>query len=163
MSITYPKVCQSNHGKYYIDFVLNNKRYRLKNGNKIKLKLNPNSFPVKHRRRQAELLAKKVYDHVVSNKYSFDKDNRSNELALFDRLIESKLSENLSDHYRNTLRELSEKLREQVIINNTIPIEFTNDLVRSYQNNTSFNTVRRHINVLLNHLSVMDSEWRNAL
>ena len=48
MSITYPKVCQSIHGKYYIDFVLNNKRYRLKNGNKIKLKLNPNSFPVKN-------------------------------------------------------------------------------------------------------------------
>tara|TARA_S200000501_G_scaffold304661_1_gene292791 strand:- start:233 stop:475 length:243 start_codon:yes stop_codon:yes gene_type:complete len=62
MSITYPKVCQSIHGKYYIDFVLNNKRYRLKNGNKIKLKLNPNSFPVKHRRRQAEVLAKKVYE-----------------------------------------------------------------------------------------------------
>ena len=89
MSITYPKVCQSIHGKYYIDFVLNNKRYRLKNGNKIKLKLNPNSFPVKHRRRQAELLAKKVYDHVVFNNYSFDKDCRSNELALFNRLIDS--------------------------------------------------------------------------
>jgi hypothetical protein len=131
MSITYPKVCQSIHGKYYIDFVLNNKRYRLKNGNKIKLKLNPNSFPLKHRRRQAELLAKKVYDHVVSNNYSFDKDSRSNELALFDRLIESKLSENLSDHYKKTLGELSEKLREQVLINNTIPSEFTNDLLRS--------------------------------
>ena len=39
------------------------------------------------------------------------------------------------------------------LFNNTIPIEFTNDLVRSYQNNTSFNTVRRHVNVLLNHLS----------
>ena len=131
MSITYPKVCQSIHGKYYIDFVLNNKRYRLKNGNKIKIKLNPNSFPDKQRRGQAELLAKKVYDHVVSNNYSFDKDNRSNELSLFDRLIESKLSENLSDHYKKTLGELSEKLREQVLINNTIPIEFTNDLLRS--------------------------------
>ena len=73
-------------------------------------------------------------------------------MALFDRLIESKLSENISDHYRKT-SELSEKLREQVLINNTIPIEFTNNLVRSYQNNTSFNTVRRHVNVLLNHLS----------
>jgi integrase len=153
MSVTYPKICIANDGKYFIDFNLNDKRYRLYNGNKIKLKLNPNSFPVKQRRGQAELLAKKVYDHVVSNNYSFDKDSRSCELALFDRLIESKLSENLSDHYRNTLRELSEKLREQVLINNTIPIEFTNDLVRGYQNNTSFNTVRRHVNVLLNHLS----------
>ena len=131
MSITYPKVCQSIHGKYYIDFVLNNKRYRLNYGNKIKLKLNPNSFPVKHRRRQAEVLAKKVYDHVVSNNFSFEEDSRSNELALFDRLIESKLSENLSDHYRKTLREFSEKLREQVIINNTIPIEFNEDYFKT--------------------------------
>ena len=131
MSITYPKVCQSIHSKYYIDFVLNNKRYRLKKGNKIKLKLNPNSFPDKQRRRQAELLAKKVYDHVVSNNYSFDKDSRSCELALFDRLIESKLSENLSDHYRKTLKELSEKLREQVLINNTIPIEFNEDYFKT--------------------------------
>ena len=107
--------------EYYIDFTLNNRRYRLKNGNKIKLKLNPNSFPVKYRKRQAELLAKKVYDHVISNNYSFEEDSRSNELALFDRLIESKLSENLSDHYRKTLRELSEKLREQVLINNIYP------------------------------------------
>ena len=113
MSITYPKVCQSIHGKYYIDFTLNNRRYRLKNGNKIKLKLNPNSFPVKHRRRQAELLAKKVYDHVVSNNYSFDEDSRSNELALFDRLIESKLSENLSDHYRKTLRSSQRSLESK--------------------------------------------------
>ena len=150
MSVTHPKIYIANDGKYFIDFNLNNKRYCLRNGNKIKLKLNPNSFPVKQRRRQAEVLAKKVYDHVVSNSYSFDKDCRSNELALFDRLIDSKLSENLSDHYKKTLRELSEKLREQVLINNTIPIEFTNDLVRSYQNNTSFNTVRRHINVHVN-------------
>jgi hypothetical protein len=106
MSVTYPKICIANDGKYFIDFILNDRRYRLYNGNKIKLKLNPNTFPVKQRKKQAKLLAKKVYDHVVSNNYSFDEDNRSSELTLFDRLIESKLSENLSDHYRKTLREL---------------------------------------------------------
>ena len=89
MSIKYRKICITNDGKYLIDFNLIDKRYRLYNGNKIKLKLNPNSFPVKHRRRQAELLAKKVYDHVVFNNYSFDKDCRSNELVLFNRLIDS--------------------------------------------------------------------------
>ena len=121
MSITYPKICFAKDGKYFIDFILNDRRYRLSNGNKIKLKLYPNKFPVKQLRKQAKLLAKKVYDHIVSNNYSFDKDCRSNELVLFDRLIESKLSENISDHYRNTLRELSEKLREQVLINLLYP------------------------------------------
>ena len=58
MSVTYPKICNTNDEKYFIDFILNDRRYRLYNGNKIKLKLNPNSFPDKQRRRQAELLAK---------------------------------------------------------------------------------------------------------
>ena len=68
-------------GGIFIDFNLSDKRYRLYNGKKIKLKLNPNSFSLKHRKRQAELLAKRVYDHVVSNNYSFDEDSSSSELA----------------------------------------------------------------------------------
>ena len=34
MSITYPKICIANDGKYFIDFILNDKRYRLYNGKK---------------------------------------------------------------------------------------------------------------------------------
>ena len=36
MSITYPKICIANDGKYFIDFILNDKRYRLYNGKKIR-------------------------------------------------------------------------------------------------------------------------------
>lgn len=92
MSVTYPKICIANDGKYFIDFILNDKRYRLYNGKKIKLKQSLNKFPVKLCKKQAKLLAKKVYDHVISNNYSFEEDSRSNELALFDKLTESKLS-----------------------------------------------------------------------
>ena len=38
MSVKYPKICIANDGKYFIDFILNDRRYRLFNGNKIKLK-----------------------------------------------------------------------------------------------------------------------------
>ena len=34
-----------------------------------------------------------------------------------------------------------------------MPIEFIDDYLLSYSNNTSFNTVRRHLNVLTNYLN----------
>ena len=77
MSITFPKVCRWKNGKYYVDFKLHGKRYRLQNGNKIKLDLKPNNYPQKQRKEKTELLAQKVYDFLVSNNLKFTNDNRS--------------------------------------------------------------------------------------
>ena len=43
--LNYPKVCKRKDNTFYIDFKLNEKRYRLFNGKKIGSKLNPNTFP----------------------------------------------------------------------------------------------------------------------
>ena len=47
MSLTYPIVCKKNDGKYYIDFYLNKKRYRLFNAKKIGIDYKPNNYPFK--------------------------------------------------------------------------------------------------------------------
>jgi len=52
MSLTYPIVCQKNDGKYYIDFYLNKKRYRLFNAKKIGIDYKPNNYPVNKRQKQ---------------------------------------------------------------------------------------------------------------
>ena len=49
-SISYPKVCNDKLGNYYVDFRLQQKRFRLFNGNKIGSSLSPNSYPAKMRR-----------------------------------------------------------------------------------------------------------------
>ena len=152
MSITFPKVCRWKNGKYYIDFKLHGKRYRLQNGNKIKLDLKPNNFPQKFRKQQTELLAQKVFEFLISNNMEFHSDNRTNQLMLFDEVIEKKLNEPLSSNYKKTLKNMSSVLRKQVVLHDTIPIEFIETNLRNYHNNTSYNTVRRHFNVLLNSL-----------
>ena len=67
-------------------------------------------------------------------------------------MIKSKLSEPLSPKYISTLDSLSKLLREEYKVNGSIGVKFTDKLLKSHKNPTSFNTIRRHLNVLLNYL-----------
>ncbi|MDB4087422.1 tyrosine-type recombinase/integrase [Flavobacteriaceae bacterium] len=153
MNITYPIVCQKNDGRYFIDFYINSKRYRLLTASKIGLDLKPNNYPENLRRKQAKLLAKLTYDYLIRNNYSFKKVKHESKLERFDYLINRKLSENLSMSYKKALKTYALVLREQVLKKDCVPIEFIDDYLLSYSNNTSFNTVRRHVNVLTNYLN----------
>ena len=104
MNITYPIVCQKKDGRYFIDFYINSKRYRLLTASKIGLDLKPNNYPENLRRKQAELLAKLTYDYLIRNNYSFKKVKHESKLEQFDNLIKRKLSENLSFSYAKALK-----------------------------------------------------------
>ena len=71
-SLSYPKVCRRTDGKYYIDFKLNGKRFRLFNGKYIGSSNNPNSYPPRLRKTQSVNLAKEVYDYVVYRSFVAD-------------------------------------------------------------------------------------------
>ena len=150
-SLSYPKVCKRKDGKYYIDFKLNNKRYRLFSGRLIGSSLNPNSYPAKQRYSVTSTLAKQVYEFIVQNDYSLSKPNST--LELFDSLIEKKLNQPLSDVYRNALNSYAGILREELVKKGVIKSSFIDSIPLRYDNNTSYNTIRRHINVLVNYLN----------
>lgn len=149
-SLSYPKVCCRYDGLYYIDFNLNSLRHRMFSGNKIGSSLSPNSYPLRLRKSKTELLAKEVYNYLVRNDYSFDKP--MNNLERFDRLMSAKLSEPLSKTYRKALYDLASKLRQRLVKSGDINTEYIDSLILKYTNNTSYNTTRRHLNVLINYL-----------
>ena len=149
-SLSYPKVCCRYDGLYYIDFKLNSLRHRMFSGNKIGSSLSPNSYPLRLRKSKTELLAKEVYNYLVRNDYSFDKP--MNNLERFDRLMSAKLSEPLSKTYRKALYDLASKLRQRLVKSGDINTEYIDSLILKYTNNTSYNTTRRHLNVLINYL-----------
>jgi integrase len=149
-SLSYPKVCKRKDGKYYVDFKLSNKRYRLFSGRLIGSSLNPNSYPAKKRYSATSTLAKQVYEFVVTNNYSLTKP--LSPVEHYDSLIQGKLDEPLSDSYRKTLMQLSSILREQLNRKGCITSLFIDSIPLKYNNNTSYNTTRRHINVLVNYL-----------
>ncbi len=149
-TLSYPKVCKRKDGKYYIDFKLNNVRYRLFNGRVINSSINPNTYPAKLRYSVASTLAKQTYNHIVSNNYSLKKP--LSDLELFDSLVENKLSEPISERYMKQLKSISIKLRDELIKKGKITIPFLNSIPLKYSNSTSFNTTRRHLNVIVNYL-----------
>ena len=150
-SLSYPKVCKHKDGRYYVNFNLKSKRYRLFNGKRIHSSLAPNSYPNKLRRSKAILLADEVYRFLASNNYSFTKPLTT--LELFDSLIEAKLKEPLSVSYKKTLTMLSGCLRDELISKGSISIRFLHSIPLKYSNNTSYNTTRRHLKVLVNYLA----------
>ena len=149
-SLSYPKVCKRKDGKYFIDFKLDNKRYRLFSGNIIGSSLNPNTYPVKLRYSKTQELAKAVYDFIIINKYSLAKNNTA--VSNFDSIMNQKLSQPLSLKYRNELKRLGCLLRKELIKKGKIKSSFIDSLSLRYNNNTSYNTTRRHVNVLVNYL-----------
>jgi len=149
-SLSYPKVCKHKDGRYYLNFNLNSKRYRLFNGKRINSSLAPNSYPPRLRRNKAMILAKEVYEYLLSNDYSFTKPLSS--IELFDSLISSKLKEPLSKTYKKTLTKLVGCLRNELVNKGGISKQFLINIPSKYTNNTSYNTTRRHLNVLVNYL-----------
>ena len=119
-------------------------------GNKIGSSLSPNSYPSRLRKSKTELLAQEVYNYLVRNDYSFDKP--MNSLERFDQLMSAKLSEPLSKTYRKALNDLASKLRQRLVKSGDINTEYIDSLILKYTNNTSYNTTRRHLNVLINYL-----------
>ena len=148
--LSYPKVCKRKDGKYYVDFKLNNKRYRLFSGRLIGSSLNPNSYPAKQRYSATSTLAKQVYEFIVLNDYSISKPKST--LEFFDSLIEKKIKEPLSDVYRKALKSYAVILRQELVKKGRITSSFIDSIPLRYNNNTSYNTIRRHINVLVNYL-----------
>ena len=149
-SLSYPKVCKHKDGRYYLNFNLNSKRYRLFNGKRINSSLAPNSYPPRLRRNKAMMLAKEIYDYLLSNDYSFTKPLSS--IEQFDFLIASKLKEPLSKTYKKTLTKLVSCLRNELVSKGGISKQFLINIPSKYINNTSYNTTRRHLNVLVNYL-----------
>ena len=150
-SISYPKVSKRYDGLYYIDFKLNNKRIRMFSGKKIGSSTNPNTFPLKFRRNETINFAKEVYDYLVSNNYSFVKKPNT-KLEFYDSLIKKKLSENLSVSYLKALKAIARCLHKELVSKGHICPEYVDSLSLRHRNNTSYNTSRRHVNVLVNYL-----------
>jgi len=119
-------------------------------GRRINSSTAPNTFPIKHRRAEALKLAKEVYDYLSNNNYSFQRVY--DKLEQFDLLIDKKLNEPISFLYKRALKKIALKLRKELVSKDKISVDFIDSLSLQYDNATSYNTTRRHVNVLVNHL-----------
>ena len=151
MSVKYPKVKSDNKQRFYIVFYNNGKRYRLFNGSKINSNLYPNSYPVAKRYEIAQLLTAEVFKYISSGLSIQDpvrvickSDKQYLKLAL-----DNKLKGEYSDKYKSMLRFVYDGFVSYLTDEN-----ITSNNIKSYLNQyalgVSYNTIKRHLNVLIN-------------
>lgn len=58
----------------------------------------------------------------------------------------------MSKSYTNTLKTLENTMRDELCVKGQITSSFIDSISLKYNNKTSYNTTRRHINVLVNYL-----------
>ena len=151
LRVKYPKIKSDNKKRFYVVFYQKGKRYRLFNGSKINSNLYPNSYPLNKRYEIAQLLAAEVFKYISSGLSVQDpvvvickSDKQYLKLAL-----DIKLKGEYSDKYKSMLRFVYDGLVSYLTDENIA----SND-VKSYLNQyalgVSYNTIKRHLNVLIN-------------
>ena len=153
MSLKYPTVTIDHRDNVFITFYKDKKRYRISNGEKIGISLNPNSYPTKQKKYEMGLiLASEVYRYLQSNiplkngKVVYQK--KKSDIEYLELALNKKIKSNLSKKYLETLDFIYFKIKKiskdgQV---NELTIE---KLLSNYVNATSYNTIRTHLSALI--------------
>jgi hypothetical protein len=66
MRLTTLKLSLGRDEKVYLDIKVSGKRMRVSNGSKFSINLSPNSYPIKERSNQANILAAQIYAKLLS-------------------------------------------------------------------------------------------------
>jgi len=155
MKLNYPTVHTDQKQKVFISITINQKRYRLFNGKRIGSEINPNSFPLNQRENIGNLLAAEIYNYLINggqlSAYRTNKliSGKTSDKEYLAKALDNKLNGDYSYKYKSMLRFVYNGFTSQ--LSNE---EITSKDVKSYLNRyilgVSYNTIKRHLNVLIN-------------
>ena len=154
MKLNYPKV-HFDHDKVFVSFYINQKRYRLYNGKRIGSTTSPNNYPVDQRFSIGNLLAAEVFKYLteggVLKKYKSDTviTGKQSDREFLTRALNNKLSGNYSKKYNEMLKHVY-RLTIQEMKGDNLTSSNISDILLKYKSGVSYNTTRRHLNVLIN-------------
>ena len=150
IAVKYPKIKSDNKNRYHIEFYINNKRYRIKNGDMINSNLHINSYPAEDRYEIAKLLSAEVYKHLLSGLplNSLVRVNTTHREYLTIAL-EEKLKENHTEKYKEQLTFILNKLLDCLKDSNLEP-QHIHQVLSTYNSESSYNTYKNRLNVIIN-------------
>ena len=109
MNVNYPKICVCKDKRVYVFFYINSKRYRLFNGKRIGIDIDPNSYPDNLRYDKAQLLAAEVYKYLTNGGVfkEYNKESlvtgKLRDIDYLKMALNRKSKENYSDKYISML------------------------------------------------------------
>ena len=155
MKLQFPKVHIDSSNKVFVSFYINNKRYRLYNGKRINSPTNPNSYPIEQRLSKAKVLAAEIYSYLLNGdvllSYRSSKlvSGKLLDLDYIKQALDSKLASDYSVKYK-TMLQFSFKCLTQEISSSKLDLTALKNILSRYNSGVSYNTLKRHLNVLIN-------------
>ena len=119
-TLKYPKIKFDSEKRVYVTFYLNNKRYRLFNGQKINCDLYPNSYPIQQRLEMGNLLAAEAYKFINSGltfNHLINTNVNCNSLCDIDLVkvaLDNKIKGDYSEKYKSMLKFTFNKLSKEI-------------------------------------------------
>ena len=145
--INYPKVALDPNQKVFVSFYIQGKRFRLYNGSRAGIDLNPNSFPESKRIEIGKVLAYKIYEKIngggtLTAFKSMDIiTGKLSDLEYAKRALIKKLTEDYSDKYKMMLKQAFKMLVRASNSEGGIAFKSLELHLDKYSSNTSYNTL----------------------
>jgi integrase len=155
MKLQFPKVHTDSLNKVFVSFYINRKRYRLYNGKRINSFTDPNSYPIGERLSIAKVLAAEIYSYLMGGGvllcYRSSKVviGKLSDLDYLKQALDSKLIGDYSDKYK-TMLQFSFNCLEQETTFSKVDVTALKKILSRYTSGVSYNTIKRHLNVLIN-------------
>jgi len=155
MILQFPKVHTDSLNKVFVSFYIGGKRYRLYNGKRINSTTYPNSYPLDQRLSIAKVLAAEIFSYLLNGGVllSYRSTNvvsgKLSDLDYIKQALDSKLASDYSKKYKAMLQFSFDCLKQEIGASKLSVRELKNILSR-YCSGVSHNTLKRHLNVLIN-------------
>ena len=155
MTLQFPKVHTDSLNKVFVSFYIKNKRYRLYNGKRINSSTDPNPYPLDQRLSIAKVLAAEIYSYLLNGGVllSYRSTNvitgKLSDMDYIKQALDSKLASDYSVKYKAMLQ-FSFNCLEQEIGVSKLDVTALKNILSRYCSGVSHNTLKRHLNVLIN-------------
>ena len=155
MKLIYPKVYTDQNQKVFVSFYFKKKRFRIYNGKRIGSHTDPNSFPINQRAEIGNVLAGEIYHYLINGGVinSFRSESEicefKSDREFMSMALKIKLEGHYSDNYKKTLRYIYESFITTLEFDE-ISEKSIRKFLSKYNHGVSFNTIRRHLKVLIN-------------
>jgi integrase len=148
---SYPTVTLMKDQRVYVSYYLNGERKRIFSGIKLGIPIEPNKEHPDKRLESAQKLAYQVYLSFNSNRDEITSCNPDlTDIEKVELALKEKLSNNYSVHHITALRYTFRSLVKNVSVDGKITRENVLKTLNHFSSATSFNTMRRNLNVLFN-------------
>jgi len=150
MNVTYPTITKDPKGNYFITFYLNQKRHRLYSSKKIGGHNHPNKFEDEEQIRRVHMLCAEVYNHFKNGGEFYEKNSPKYKTHkdYLRAAMQKKREGNYSHHYIIFLNHIYTRITQDLGAKN-LSSERLNFFLSTYTNPSSYNSVKRHLNALL--------------